>query len=1196
MDKDKIKHFQTEFKAIVSNDKLYNSIYRMFSKELKSFEPFNKMQSDLEKQYKSLFLERLNTIESEYQVLDDQYTKAYDTVIEKNSREIKLQHRILLQKNRDINAKYQHVSDQIESDRIKLRATIESQISDASKKMQRDLFDIQQLYKQNREDNLNMIDEIEREHKLAEESLAQNYERQKQALTKQFEQINQVKIDAIENNKNSQKLVIEQNNDKYLDIKKTFNDVNVMINQKISELNKSHHQAVTKLDKSLIKLNEPIYKTIEELKADFQQKVDALKIKYAQDLEAADQAFEIVGQKYAEKRERMIKESGEAISIFNSKLTNNREQFETDKLEVIRSHRNEMKDLDEKAKSKINSNMKKKTNQMDRDLNRLIIQTTSDVVKMKRDFQNNLTNEENRFINKRYEWRLNKLLLTNQYHQSLKKLELNYQYNIEFANQKIKLNNNQKESKKDILGHTLNQDVLPLETQIILQNLVQERELNLLNNDQQISLNEFKIELLNIEHAYDIANQDINYLEQKNKQDLDSEMLVLNSNVQLELEKAKIRREEFQKDYNLRSILAQSIFERQSENYDYKYEQQNIDWQYQEEVAQLNMEDHKFVATRQEIMIYQKRSTFMRIADLKTKSRIQQNEALKEIKRYEIDVELQQHHIGLLVESLIFAYDKMIATNDIIDKVYHLPAHPDVFKALIRLLKLYVDEINELVTDSINQMKTNLFTYFEQQASDVKHYKHALRHETFQFFYQNNIDQFDIDIRHFEDEIKSLESTILSEQAILEKQHNFVSQLVKINDRYDKNDPESKNLIKDNDHLIKRHEYIIKNVEYKIKIFEDQITKYHRSINQLSFRKQKMMRLMRFEDFKFNRQLKRNVKIYAKYELYFKKIFKQINSNFSIFIEAFSKLDSFTKQNMYITENQMRDAQNNFMKKANTFSNYIMVEQQKQLKLIKDYYETHLDKEALIIQDIKKHEETSLQLLRDSSNLFDKQIKIFLHKQQMLMQNTLQSARKNFKVQSLIASTTYIEKNKQLNILIKQQEESITKLSKEIDEEIQTINQNQHEIATQYMRDSEDKNKALRDQHEKMLKFIASQNQKRVDDIVNLNDHLDKKNQALLAKFNDQEKQTIQQHYQKLNHIKAKISASHQMINQYLDDYKHNQKISMRRRDQQFRTANSELKSTNSLTTKKEQKQLKADLKEERQSYKFKIKSLHLNK
>ncbi len=1196
MDKDKIKHFQTELKAILGEDPIYRSIYRTFSKELKLYEPFDAQQSDLEETNKSLFLERLNKMERRYQVLYDKYNRAYNKIVEKNTQEIKLQHRLLISNNREIQAKYQHILSQIESDRIKLREQIESQIADASSHMQRELFSLGQIYKKNRAENLNIIDEIEKEHKMTEEAMNANFEKQKQALIDQFNDINKVKSDAIDNNKSLQEALINENNLKYIDIKKTFNDVNVTINKKISQLSKSYHQAVGKLDKSVEKLNEPVYENIQVLKNNYQDKVETIKTKYANDLALYDNQFEETTTQYQNKREKLILEHGESISIYNSKLANNREQFELNKSEVIKDYRDKMKDSSEHMQSRLGRDMKTETKALDKDFNRLIIRTQNDIFKMKQKFQQDLTTEENKFLTKRYEWRLNKLLLTNQYHQSLKKLELNFRYNLEFENAKIALNNNQKTSKHEILTYTLDQDDLPLETQISLQNLVQERELSLLNNDQQIALNEFKIEILNIEHAYDLAHQELNYLEEKSKLDLEAEMLVINSNVQLELEKAKIKREEFQKDYDLRSILAQSVFERQSTQHDYKYEQQNIDWHYQEEVAQIQMNDHKFLVSRHETMIYQKRTTFMRRADLKTKSRIQQNEALKAIKHYELDVELEQFYVEQLVESLIFAYQRVLVINDLIDTLFHLPAHPDIFRKSMDLFQDYIAEIHLLVDDAVEKKKQVLFAYLEKQVSDINHYKHALRHETFQFFNQNNIDQFNIDIKHLEEEIKSLEATILSEQAILEKHHNFIQQLLKINEGYDKDDFEHKSLIKENDQLIKRHEYIIEAVSKRIKTYEDQITRYHRAINRLSFKKQRMTRKMRFEDFNFKRRLKKDTKVYAIYENYFKKVFKQININFNIFDDAFGKFNQYIQEHMYLSENQMKDAQSNFLKKADAFSDYIMIEQQKQLKLIKRYYRVHLDKEAVLIQDIKANEKRSMKLLSDSAHIFTKEVEIFLEQQRKLVEHMLVSAKRNQKNESILAAKSYTAKSRSLDFAITEQENSISRLSKEIESEINSINQNQHEIALQYSNDSQDKIHALRDQHEKHIKSLESLNQKRIDDMKNLNDHLDKKNQVLLSKFSDQEKQINESHDQKLTHIKQKISDAYKAIDDAQLDYKKDLRQSIRKRDSAFRELNSDLKSKNKLTTKTEQKILKNDLNEEKQSYKFKIKSLHLDK
>ncbi|MFA6801040.1 MAG: hypothetical protein WCR19_02920, partial [Acholeplasmataceae bacterium] len=1068
--------------------------------------------------------------------------------------------------------------------------------NDLKLKMQRDTFEFEHHYLKFREDNLNTVDEIENEFKLTEEKLNQKYNSQKENLELQKMDIDQVKTDSNKNKDDDQSLITSNNNDLYIGIKQTFNDASIAINQKISVLNKSYQQALKKIDTLLSKLNQPIATDILHLKDTYQLKIDELKAEYVNHLQNFDLDFEAYTNLNKQKREKISHEHAEAISIFNSKLTNNRDSFEKEKNKIVYEHRSQMKDLDESQQLRVASAMKRKLNALDHDFNKLIIQTRKDITKMKRDYQQRMTEEENKFLHERFEWRVNKLYLTNQFHQNLKKLEINYKYNLEFASQKHQLNNDQSLVKKDILSDTLSQDALPLETQLAIQTLVQERELNLLNNDQEIAMNELKIELLNIELTYDTAFQEITYLEQINELDLESEILVLNSNKQLELEKSKIKREESLKDYHLRKTLAESSFKLQKNTLDHEFEQHNIQWTADEDMEEVWILEQQFLAEHEETLMYQKRSYFMRDADLTTKSRMQQNEIIKNIRKYQSDIEFEQKNGNSYINTLIFVYDRLIQVKKMINDLYHLPAHPEVFKNVLKLFKEYIESLDQMILDSLDLKQNQLLTYLEEQKLNKDQHKQTLKHETYQFFYQNNIDQFDTDIHKFEAEIKVFENSILSEQAIVEKNKAFINQLKKIIKTFkDGSYNSEQNEVKENLQLIKRHEYNMQAAYYRIRVFEKEISRNHKMINRLSFKKQHLMRAIKKENIHYKRCLHKDQKIYDLFIKKFNTLYKQFKIQLSIKNFSTTLFDHIIFQNSYITESQMKHVITDFDKLLLNYSNSIMINQQKQLRFISQYYHMHLDKEALMIQAIKAHEHRASHILKHSEKLFKKTINRIMKEQQNLNKHALITIKYH---QTIDLSSSQIQTKKaeqQLKIVIKNHEDQISKLSKFVDQQIKTINQNQHEIALQYENDTNEKRHSFYEQHQKKLKLISFQHQKHIDDFQHSVSQVIKKNQLLLEKFKEHEKQTLNTHQQRLLQLKHKKEDSLQKINNLENQYLVNQKNSLKSRNATFKQLSLELKAQNSQMLKKENKGLKLELNEEKASYHFKIKSLNLD-
>jgi hypothetical protein len=1197
LNKDIIKHFQSEYKLRVKEDKIYDSIYKKFTKELNLFIPFFKYQSDLEKQHKSLFLQRLDIIEQEHQILSDKYLRAYHTIVDKNSIEISDQHQLLLSKNKEIQNNYLLKLEHIQNERISLKNQITSQIKDAKTKVNRSLFDIEKNYKALKAENLNIVDDIEKEFKLTEENIQINFDKTLASLQSQKAEIIHVKENAIKINDESKSLETTKNNTYYINIKKTFNDANVNINEKINVLNKTYQRALNKLEKLRNKNNEPILDDINQLKHAYEEKIESIKQDYASQLEAYDLSFEDILKKYEEKKDKMLHEFGESISIFNSKLTNNKETIEEEKLKIVREHRNQMKDLSDTQQQIIAKKMKKQLNTNDNELNKMIIQTQKDIIDIKNSYQQRMSQLENNYLRNRYEWRLNKLLLTNTFHNNLKKLEINYQYNLESARSKYQLNENQAVVKKDILLQTLNQDVLPLDTQMMLQNLVQERELNLLNNDQQIALNQLKIELLDIEKTFEIANQELIFLENKNAQQLSSEILVLNSNTQLELEKAKIQREAYKEDFLRRKTLLQSSFEYQQLQLNHKYNLENINWMFEEQIEDIDSRHAKFLAKRHETLIYHKRSHFMRDADVKTKSRMQQNQSIKSIRKYKNEINSKQYYIESLTSTLLFCYERVQNVNIMIGELYRLPAHPDVFKSLIDLFRQYIEQINLVVENRINLNKETLLHYLEEHKNNIAHYKYALKHETFQFFSQNNIDQYDIDIDHFEQEIKYLETSMLTEQASIEKHQAFISQLQKINQQNISDNSKHAELDKlENEKLIKRHMIHLKASLSRNKVYEQEIKKHRRAQTLLEYRKQKIKREMNRENRRFSRRTKQEIRQYDQYGRSILRVYQRISHQFKSYTSTFNLYNKYMDNYVFMTDKQIEDVFHSFEKKSFIFSNTITQEQQNQYKMVKNFYMMHLDQEALQIQQIKKHEKRSLALLKKSSDLYRRKIDHELKKQEQmtLRARTIEKNQLVDQIQS--QKLQYAKTCKKLELLINHQEDTIQKANQEIELQLQTINQNQHEIALQYLNDTQEKDHALEDQYQKNLKQILHQYDKKIDDYNHLNLNLDKKNQTLLLQYQTNEKSLYDEHASKLNHFKLNIAQNLQKMKQLETNYNQKIKHELKDRNTSFRLLQKDLKAKNRQTTVTETKIFNQDIKEEKKSLRFKLKSLKINK
>lgn len=1194
LDDNKIKQFQTAFKQKVNDDKLYEPIYKAFTKELKLIKPFLNEQSELLKKEHSLFLASQKTIDEDYQILEDKYLRANHVIVEKNTEEILDQHRILLSKQKEILSNHQILVESFVDERLKLKENVDAKIHDAKQKLHKALNHLEQTYKQFKRDDIQVVSDIQQEFQTTEQSLKHNFEQLKEKYAKQKIMMQEEKdqgLAAVDTLVKNEKNI---NNNSYVDIKKVFNDANIEINQKINYLNKVYQRSLTKLDKSLDKLNAPIIDNIKILEDSYQSKISTLKASYVNQLNALDQKFEEIHQNYEDKKIKIMKSSNEAISIYNSKLANNRDLFESEKMQALQVYRKNIIGLDEKEAEPFRKKMKSKTKQLENDFNKLILHTEKDINRMKKDYYQTLHKHEIDYLEKRYQIRLDKLLLSHDYHHQVKKLDTNFKYNLEFANHKHILNDEVSKSKKSILSYTLSQDILPLETQMLMQSAVQERELNLLNQDQQIALNTFKIDALKIEHAYEVEQATLHHLELIEKQKLENELLVLNSNTQLELEKAKIKREFAKNDLEGRKTLASLMFEYQNMQQTFDVEQKHLAWQYQEKSNEIETDDQKYLAKRQETLIYHRRTSFMRDADVKTKSRMQQNIAIKSIRNYFNDINHKQVELETLTNMFIFAYNRYAKIDQLIDQLYHLPAHPDVFKALVGLFKSYLSDLDVIVEQKIDDIEKAMRQYLEKVQLDVSRNKHAIKHETYQFFNQNNIEQYDIDINHFEQEIKQTESLILDYESKKERHLAFILQLEKISHTFKK--LQQTHELQHNMLLIRRHQYDLKQINAHIKTYEFEIKHHQHAIKKLKFKKYNMQKRIKKEEFLYQYRMKKDIRFFHNFDRLFKSTYKKMHQHYQVLKKSFDIYETYTKNNIFITESQINEAHHQIDKKLSTFSTLMINDQQKHLKMMREYATIQFDKEAMIIANIQTQEKRSLKYLHQSAQLFRNNMKKALHEQQSLKNIRLSHEKNVFEKQNKELLDDYKINRMHLKQKIHKQESLISKLSEELSHQLQTINDNQHETALQYLNNSNDKLHAFNEKHEKTIKNMTQRFDKTLADILHQNFILEKKNANILDKYHQSMDALKKSMITKKQHLYEKLQFEQEKIKLFHETFQKTQKTAFKKRDYLFRQLKKENRVENKLSTRSEQKSLKKDIKEERQSYMFKTKSLKLDK
>lgn len=1097
-----------------------------------------------------------------------------------------------------INIEQKQIIKAFEESKDKLKIQYEEKLKQFETQLKREHSQFEKEKLRSRKTYQDISKEIEDEKKETVFNLEKKYASIINEVNQNLETYHIDREKALEENDKLTQSNKEENDKVYLSIKNNYHLLTTQFNQAINKLKKAHEKAKNQLEAEHKRKIEPVTHRLEQLNLEYQETIDKAKKQYQANLLHLDDEFNHQKSRYEDKKAKIIHTSNETITLLNSKLSAFRESIAKDKIEQSRALRDEIKQADSiKLKDKINRDLTNVLRALDNDLNKQILRTQKDIVVKQKDLQHDLYNHDLKHLVEMNEWRLQRNLLSYQYKQELAKVDLNFNHNLSLSKKHLALLEETYKYQLHVLNITLKKDLLQLETQLQVQAHVQERELNLLNNDQHLSNYLAKYEAANINYKYQIMIEEETLKELKAKLDYESETQVVQVTSQLELEKVRSKRDFTQSEQDIRSEIAVALFEKNKHHILKEYNQGLQEISQKERVNQIEKKyqiekiklDQQKKHHNQEYLSLEKKSIHQ--------TELSHEKALRLMKLYLNELNDQQKKSEFMFYALRMFYSKHQYIKSIIKELYLLPSHPEVFKQMLNYFLSLETSLQEGITQIVTYFKTLDHQYYQKKIDDQTEYKYMLKHEDSMNLFEQELEKIKSQEKDIHKDIESLEQQFFIEQQNLERQTQFITQLEKINESISSGLIPSKSKhkdIKDNKSLIQNHEKEIKSIKHKLSHIEKAIDKKHLKLmpfeKQISQINDNMLR----EQAILKKHQQKESNFYEVSQSNNQKIYDQLLSDLIHFTNHHIAYIKTLEDTVYVTDLQLVQEEKKLTRAQRIFEQKLIRHQQALLNHMHDFYQENDEKQNDIISDFDSSQAHWINGLKKNNQLVLDQIDSFAKKNNLHKEKDIKSQEEFFKTDQAVKASELEKKFNYVQQNIKLLEDKLQEHLSFMKQELKSINDNQVQIANQSYQEYHKKMDVLNLNYQKHLdkyKTTLDQEEKTYTNFVQSTEN---KNQTLLSRFEQNRIKQLESHKQRNEHYDQDISKSKTAQDKREKAYEQEISSMQENRSYEIKNMNEHIKKYNLKLERAQHKVLRGEQRSLRKNFRFKLKQLHL--
>lgn len=535
----------------------------------------------------------------------------------------------------------------------------------------------------------------------------------------------------------------------YLTIKRSHTQTSVKFNEFINNHKKTNQLKIKNHQNEYEKNLKPFELEKQHLKQEYEENLATIQNQYSNQVQTLNIMFDLQKAEYNKKTGEIITKNSDDKTTENAKFSSLMDSLEeSKKIQKDKQIKALLKkDISEREKDSINREYQVHIKQLNNNITKAIKENKKIISNLEIKLQEQLFDHDSNHIIQMNDWRYNKNVYDNSYNKALLKAKNSYELKLK----QIKLNENllklHLNDNTSIENIKLKKDLLPIEAQLFLSSLVQEREINLLNTEdettqnifnlkQSILSNKFFLDELALRHELALATEEKRFkdaltrikfqlqLEQlKLKRDHELYTLNLNKELQLSLLNQKTNIETIKKDtavyeanLNINNLEARIV-------YDTKHYRKNA------------------------LIELEKRQTIIHEIKIKTQRQELNNKINRIIEIAKNEANLHERINHNLFDEILNIYSIINEITNITKKLFTLPAHPETFRQFLSvitiLFKHYKDEIDYLVKEYI-EIDNDLFN---RRIANMTEHKYRLKHEEIINLYQNNIDQIEAKIK-----------------------------------------------------------------------------------------------------------------------------------------------------------------------------------------------------------------------------------------------------------------------------------------------------------------------------------------------------------------------------------------------------------------------------------------------------------------
>lgn len=1194
-----MKSFETELKQILSIDKKYLPISKKLGVVLRDLQPFLSKINAIESKHKESFVLESVNVHKTYAENLENYQKSLKLIIEKNNQEVEKSQKLKVQLTHELNHHLKMQLDELDQKITVILQDSQEKLGKADQTLKRELAAIHKTMTESRKTYQNVSMEIEKEKELAVTQLRAAYDQKIEALKIELERnqaIYQEKLSSIK----AQALVnTEEHNDSYLTIKNTYTQLSISLNKKINELKKKQQTLLANLEKDHQKAIKPVIESIDKLKENYQLALQKSLQDYTEKLTSLNVIFDVQKTSYESKKERIIHEGNEAITLLNSKLSAYKETISKEKLTTSRALRDEMKSLEtDREKEKKNHDLTNQLNALDADLNKQILRTNKDITEKKKETHRRLFQLDLAHLREVNEWRLKKVLYEYEKKQDTAKIDLNYNHNINASELQLKLIEFKNQAEKEILLQKHNQDLLPLEYQLQIAASIQERELNLLANDAHLSIATSKFEESQIE--YELKKQEAlsQFEEDKAKALFGADMQVLSTNIQLELEKEKVKRDYVIAEQELRIELNQAIFNRSKLLIEHEQNQEIYKIESERELIYIENR-YKLDAIKSNALAEEQKRTFVvSEARYKHQQRLSNEKANRLLKTYLNELSFNQLQTEDFMTVCRKFYQSLTDLKKTAIELYHLPSHPEVFKDVLKMMKSYLPQFQASMIEELEHYQALNQEIYVNKIEDLTGYKYMLKHENTMNYYGQEIAKIKEKKASVERDIQSLEEQFFKYQTELERNHAFINQLTKISYEIKHNELRSEHKhqdLKENQKLLSNHEHEVKRIKQSLSKIEKDIDEKHLLIAPLDKEIALLSQKQDLQEKELEVKKHKEAAVFYRFLNKNQKIYQELSMDMAHFLEKLSFFFEALSQEVYLTDTVLNVEIKKFERHASLFELKLNRHQQAFLNLMLEFYHKNEKEQAMLMKDFKR---STIALMKSLSQNYNNTLSKALHDQtkknheeQRQNQNEKDKVKKKLELEM-------ISYQKKLSIdlsVIKSLESKIAETGDKALLELKILNENQISIANQYQNEHLHKVSMMLDQYKKTLSQIELNKHQAEKNQQGLENSLEAKNQVILTKYQTNYQKHLSNLKSKTLHYEEEMGKLKKSIAEREKAHEETLKRMNEKREEELRNILYHLKKFTSSTKSEQNQVMSKEVRLLKKTNRSKIKMLHLS-